>query len=252
MSQPDGWTANSPISQDAWADFQKQRAAVFDHLAYLRTSLYLLRQIAGFPFDKLTAEEDRIFFTMTGRALYETAVLAVTKLTTDQAGDVLTLNRFRNSVLKMLRPELADAFREQLKTTRFDEAAKSVAERVRDLRNARVAHLSLTEVLAASTPVVQLRELEQLADDTERLYEPLLFGASASFLPIAYDPTVRDANAHVDTDIEKILNSFARQSYALNLPEQNKLVWPRHRATMSADELDTFNYWRRRAGLPEA
>lgn len=252
MQQAEPWMSSSPIREDCWDDFHKQRAVVFDHLAYLRTALYLLRQIAAFPFDKLTPDEDRIFFTMTARGLYETAVLAITKLTTDAAGDFLTLNRFRNSVLKIIRPELADAFREDLKKTKFDATATSLTERAKELRNARLAHLSLAEVLSTSTPVVQLKDLEQLADDIETAYQPLLFGASASFLPLAYDPEVRAANKHVDTDIEKILNAFARQTYALNLPETNSKVWPYHRAKMSTDELQVFNYWRRRAGLADA
>lgn len=248
MQQAEPWNPQSPIRQECWDEFQKQRAVVFDHLAYLRTALYLLRQIAEFPFNQLTTNDDRIFFTMAARGLYETAILAVTKLTTDQ-GDVLTLNRFRNSVRTMLRPELVAGFSEQLKDTKFDAAAKALADRVKDLRNARIAHLTLAEVLAASTPIVYVQELTQLADDTEKLYEPLLFGASASFLPLPYDPDVRAANQPADTDIEKILNCFARQNYLLNQPEANPRVWPAQRAKMTAGEMNTFNYWRRRAGL---
>jgi hypothetical protein len=54
---------------------------------------------------------------------------------------------------------------------------------------------------------------------------------------------------HTNTDIEKILNAVARESYALNLPEKNAAVWPHHRAKMSDEELKTFDFWRGRAGL---
>jgi len=249
MQQAEQWNASSPVRQDAWDDFQKQRRVVFDQLAYLRTALYLLREVASFPFDKLVPENERIFFTVTARALYETAVLAITKLTTDE-GDVLTVNRFRNNVLKMLRPDLVDSFREQLKNTRFDAGLKDVAQRAKDLRNARLAHLSLDEILKGSTPLVLAKELEQLADELEKLYQPLLFGASASFLPIPYDPEVRAANPPQHTDIEKLLNAVARESYALNFPEKNARVWEHQRPSMSDEELKAFNFWRVRAGLP--
>lgn len=93
MQQTEQWNASLPIREEVWDDFQKQRRVVFDQLAYLRTALYLLREVASFPFDEFVAPDDRIFFTVAGRALYETAVLAITKLTTDE-GDVLTVNRF--------------------------------------------------------------------------------------------------------------------------------------------------------------
>src|SRR5206468_11014636 len=133
-------------------------------------------------------------------------------------GDVLTVNRFRNNVLKMLRPDLAGSFRDELKNTKFDTGLKDVAQRAKDLRNARLAHLSLDTVLQGSTPLVVAKELEQLADELEKLYQPLLFGASVSFLPVPYDPEIRAANSAQDTDIEKILNALARESYALNFP----------------------------------
>jgi hypothetical protein len=252
MQQADQWNASSPVRQDAWVDFQKQRRVVFDQLAYLRAALYLLREVATFPLDKLVPDTERIFFTVTARALYETAVLAITKLTTDEGDNVLTVNRFRNNVLKMLRPDLVDSFRDQLKNTKFDAAMKDVAKRAKDLRNARLAHLSLGEVLNASTPLVAGKELEQLADELEKLYEPLLFGATASFLPVPYDPEIRAANARQDTDIEKILNAVARESYALNFPEKNTRVWEQKRGSMTDEEVETFNFWRARAGLPPA
>jgi hypothetical protein len=68
-------------------------------------------------------------------------------------------------------------------------------QRAKNLRNARLAHLSLGEILKGSTPLVVAKELEQLADELEKLYQPLLFGASASFLPIPYDPEIRAANS---------------------------------------------------------
>lgn len=251
MQEDEQWNASSPIQQSAWDDYQKQRRVVFDQLAYLRTALYLLREIASFPFDKLVPDNDRIFFTMTARALYETAVLAITKLATD-GGNALTVFVFRNKVLTMIRPDLVDSFRDQLRTTKFDTATDALAKRAKALRNARLAHLSLNEVLNASTPLVMAQELEQLADELEKLYEPLLFGASASFLPVHYDPDVRAANPREATDIEKVLNAFAKESYALNLPEKNKAVWPHHREKMGDGELKTFNFWRVRAGLAPA
>jgi hypothetical protein len=145
---------------------------------------------------------------------------------------------------------LVESFSDELKNTKFDKALKDVAQRAKDLRNVRLAHLSLGEVLQGSTPLVAANELEQLADELEKLYQPMLFGGSASFLPVPYDPAIRGANSHQHTDIEKILNAVARESYALNFPEKNRRVWDIQRGSMTDEELKTFNFWRVRAGLP--
>ncbi|HEY2091273.1 MAG TPA: hypothetical protein VGJ81_05260 [Thermoanaerobaculia bacterium] len=144
---------------------------------------------------------------------------------------------------------MVESFRDKLKNTKFDAGLRDVAQRVKDLRNARHAHLSLQKILEGSTRLVAAQELESLADELEKLYKPLLFGASASFLPIPYDPEIRAANSQNETDIARLLNVVARESYSLNLPERDPRAWEKRRATMTDDALNTFNVWRRRAGL---
>ncbi|MGH9419551.1 MAG: hypothetical protein ACRD3J_06225, partial [Thermoanaerobaculia bacterium] len=73
---------DSPIRPECWSDFRKDYAVVWDQLVYLRTSLYLLRQIASFPVRRFLSFEDQWFLTGAGRALHEAVVLGVTKLVT--------------------------------------------------------------------------------------------------------------------------------------------------------------------------
>lgn len=148
----------------------------------------------------------------------------------------------------MLLPEAVDSFKRRLKETKFDAAARELADRARELRNNRLAHLSISEM----PPNVTLDELEQLVASVERLYEPLLFRAVAWFLPIEYVPEVRAANTPASVDIEEVLEGFARRSYTINMPERNPLAWPHHRQSMQPEKLEAVNLWRRRIGLPEA
>jgi hypothetical protein len=203
--------------------------------------------MADFPI-WVVAWDQQIFLRITARSFYDSVVLAVTKLVTDDSDDVVTLVRFRSAVAGMLVPEAVDNFRERLKLTKFDAAARDLADRVRQVRNTHVAHASVREIPSNFS----INELEQLVTYVEKLYEPLLFRASAWFLPIDYVPEVRAVNAPAKTDIEEVLDGFARRSYAINMPERNRLAWPHHREKMSPEKLATINRWRTRIGLPQA
>jgi hypothetical protein len=88
---------------------------------------------------------------------------------------------------------------------RFDKARTELRERARDLRDARVAHLLVKDVQNGSVLSLGLADLEALVSKAEKLYRPLLFGASATFLPFPYDPAVRAPDPATETDVEWIL-----------------------------------------------
>ena len=243
---------SSRIRSECEADYQKLSATIWDQLVYLRTSLYLLRKLVELPLQQFASSDDQWFFTIVRRALYEAAVLGVTKLTTDQDGDTLTINRCRNLVLTMLRPEVVGRFRTQLKEARFDKARNDLRNRARDLRDGRLAHLLLQDVRNGADLSLDFADLEALVSEAEKLYRPLLFGASATFLPFPYDPTAHAPNPATETDVDRILRLFARDSYILNEPELNAHWWPVLRQQKAVEEIEFINSWRKRVGLPEA
>jgi hypothetical protein len=240
-------SAEVALRAECREDFKHQSGRLFDQLTYLRTTLYLLKEVGDFPIWVLSWDH-QIFLRITASSFYDSVILAVTRLVADDSDDVVTLLRFRNAVGEMLVPEAASSFRERLKVTKFDTATRDLANRVRHLRNTRVAHSSAREIPSN----VSIDELEQLVAAVEKLYEPLLFRASAWFLPIDYVAEVRAANAPVKTDIEEVLDGFARRSYTINMPERNRLAWPHHRDRMAPEKLATINRWRVRIGLAEA
>jgi hypothetical protein len=243
---------NSHIRTECEAEYKKLSVAMWDQLVYLRTSLYLLRKLVEFPLQQFASSDDRWFFTIVRRALYEGVVMGVTKLTTDQDDDALTINRCRNLVLTMLQPELVEKFRKQLKRARFDKARNDLRRRARDLRNGRLAHLLLEAVRDGANISLDFADLEALVSEAENLYRPLMFGASVTFLPFPYDPTVRAPNPEAETDVDRLLRLFAGDSYILNEPERNAHWWPVLRKRKTDEEIEFINNWRKRVGLPEA
>lgn len=241
---------DSPIRPECWAEFCTDYAVVWDQLVFLRTSLFLLRQLADFPLRTLVQRDDQWFLTVVGRSLYETVILGLTKLVTDQKGDLLTIRGWRNRVRTMLLPERVAAYQEHLSDTALNRAAEMLAERARAFRDGHVAHLRLDDVRAGHLNSLALDDLERLVTDTERLFQPLLFGGSAGFLPPVYDPAIRASNEHRKTDLENILDFLAAGSFVLNEPETHPRTWSARRAKMNPDELAVFNDWRKRVGKP--
>jgi len=139
------WTPDSPLRQECWPEFQKLHAVIWDQLVFLHTTLFLFRQFAQFPV-RFLHPDDHWYLAITGRALLDSIILGVSRLTTDQAGDQLTLPRFRNLVLRMLRDDSTEQFRRDLKATSFEPSLTALADDLRELRDSRVAHLRLEDI----------------------------------------------------------------------------------------------------------
>lgn len=216
----------------------------------LEDNLLVIGELAQFPV-RFLHPDDQWFFAIIGRALLDSVVLGITRLT-DQGGDLLSLLRFRNLVFRMLREEATDEFRKTLKATSFDPATKALAVRARDLRDGRIAHLRLDDIKNGKAVSLALPELESLVLEMERLFRPLLFGAEVKLIPSVYDPQIRRVNRPWVTDYEAVLEALARKSHVLRYPEQDPEVWSDVRRTWKADDLAALNFWRRRIGLPEA
>jgi len=245
------WTPESPIREECWQEFQHLKAVLWDQLVFLHTSLFPLREVASFPVRWLKPD-DQWYLIITERALLDSVVLGINRLTTDQSGDLLTLPRFRNLVLAMVRGDSTTEFRRKLKSTSPDPALEDLARRARELRDGRIAHLRLEDIKHGVALKVAVSDLEALVGETERLFAPLLFGAEAKFVPPVYDPEVRQINSPWVTDYEAVLNGLARQSHVIAYPEQARDLWPRVRNEWPEDELKLLNHWRRRMGLPAA
>jgi len=240
------------IRDERREDYKTLSDVMWDQVVYLRTGCYLLRQIAEFPLKPFTSPDDRWFLAVVHRALYEAVLMGISKLLTDVGPDVVTIRRGRNIVLEMLKEEFRPSFKAKLKESKLEKSCEDLANRVREIRNGECAHLLEDSVKRGSLPSLDLTELEALLAQVEHLYQPLLFGASATFLPDKYDPEIRAANPPAATDIERILLLFARESFVVNEPEIKAPWWDDIRTKRSREQIAFMNHWRVKCGLPEA
>jgi hypothetical protein len=245
------WTETSPVRKDRWQEYHRLTSVFWDQLVYARTATFLLRELASFPMAKLLAWNKQVFLQVVSRALYDGAVLAVTKLVTDKGKTKLTIHRLRKRVAEMLNPDTPEDLVKKLEAELEDVELDAVLSRIKALRDRWVAHLSKEDLIGnRPVPMVAIRELERAVSGAESLYAPILLGESASFLVMDYDPEIRAANPPEATDYEIILNALARESYNLNLPS-NPGAWRAYRKRLNDTDLEAFNYWRQRVGLPQ-
>jgi hypothetical protein len=160
-------------------------------------------------------------------------------------------NRIRQCFIK---PEHVTKFSEQLAATRFDVETDRLLQKARDLRDRSIAHyLHGEQYRIREEDALTFQDLQPLSAKINSLFDVLTFGARSPKIPLEYHPGVRPPNGPDSrTDIEWLLDSFARESDLINLPETNPVPWAATRHGRSETWLKTFNSWRTKLGLPEA
>jgi hypothetical protein len=211
------------IDDDALSEYESKRAVFYNELVNLNTNIYIAEKIFDFPFDVFIGNWPT-FFRLVIDNFLNISVLIVTRLATDTDPDFYTLVQFKNRVLKLLKPEHQEAFRALLKQTRFDRETRDLLEKARNLRHGRIAHLK--EDFDAESTIRSLSELQTLRDRLNSLYDTLSFNVGSLFVPLEYYEDAWHPRGDKDqSDIEKLLDCVARDSYVLNMPEQNPEMW---------------------------
>jgi hypothetical protein len=223
---------------------------LFADLVDLNTIIYLAEQIIAFPFDLFVSPDDQTFFSVVMHSFSDSAVLTITKLATDQAGDLFTLLTFKNRVRELIKPEYRATFDARLKEARFDSETKTMLTKAKDLRNHRIGHTT-RDFVAGDIKLFRpsISQLRDLRDALNTLLDSLAFNVEYSMLPIPYDSRV--LRHHEKTDIEEILDGIAKNSFFLNMPERYPERWKYRRPSLSGNKLKSFNHYRRKFDLPE-
>ena len=99
---------------------------------------------------------------------------------------------------------------------------------------------------------ISLPELGNLRNKLNSLFDLLCFGHKKSVFLLEYNPRVQHPiDSDSRSDVEKLLDTIARQSSLLNLPEEQPAVWLRIREKWSQRELGVLSHYRKKFNLPE-
>ena len=243
------------IKESAWEEYSRGLNLIWLELARLNTSLYILQCLIDFPED-IIGKGRGDFIEHVGNALYESSLLVLSKLITDQGRDLHTLSQFMNLVLKeYVREEFRADFQASLRTCRLDKPNAALKARVKILRDGFLVHLNSPRLLDPNglpLPTVRFEELWKLTQAVNAQFRLVCFNSDYRLLPLDYDPVVRAANRRgPPPDIEYILDLVMRDSFFVNMPERKPRAWKSRRKTMTPEKLEMLNRYRRRFDLPE-
>lgn len=238
------------IEENSLAEYNAGMNFFYSELVDLNTIIYLAEKIIEFPFEVFAHPDKTIFFSVTMSSFYNSAILIITRLATDKEGDLYTLLRFKNRVRELIKPEYKIEFDNNLKNFRFNSNLKQILERARHLRLNRIAHTTNQYVqgsLTLSRP--NIIELKELRDALNALLGGISFNTEHMMLPVPYDTRFVQRQEQEPTDIEELLDSVAKNSYVLNMPETHPERWRHRHLRMSEEKLQQINLYRLKFGL---
>jgi hypothetical protein len=214
----------------------------FNELVRLNTNIAIVEQVIQFPFELFFLETPTFFRYVIANFL-DMSLLIITRLATDSGKDVYTLPHFKNRVMEeLVKPEYKEAFQNALKQAKFDKRTHDLLEQARKLRTEYVAHLSRQP--DPTTSPIDFEDLKILRDQLNSLLEALTPDRAHLFTPIQYYNRSK-------SDIEAILDSLAKTSNILHMPEENPVVWQIQYKRLTESEVSQFNIYRKKFGLPE-
>jgi hypothetical protein len=179
----------------------------------------------------------------------DAAALSLNSLLNDSSGLNLSLRRTTNAILKWIKPDYAEWYREKLSATRFDSDLRAIAKRVRSVRNKVIAHSEWEP--NSETPTVAPLVTDA---DLERLYTGAVSLFRACSLTAEYVIDIQDyaVTPTRPRAIDRYLALIARESAYLRQPEQRGDWWASTRNHLPPGSLDELNRWRAEFGLPPA
>jgi hypothetical protein len=244
------------VIEATWLDiYEHQREVLWWQLVTFNTNLFTLEKIETFPMRVfLPAYDDRIFWQTIRRSLVEAIIVCAWRIIVDKDKRVLTLVKFRDNILQHISDlELKNDLEMRLVQVDFDNRVSVLHKKIDRARQTHVAHLNrevqnTANKQGSETLSISLFELKELLKITGELFDVLCFDEHHDLWLWAYAENFREQHP---ADIDKLLDSIARNSYVLNLPEKEPHVIEQGLYQYTENELQVVNEYRRKFGLPE-
>jgi hypothetical protein len=242
-------------------EYHEKMRFFWSELVELNIILYLAEKIIEFPLKlfRPNHHDGHIFLGTVMDSFYQSAILLISRLATDEGSDCYTLFRFKNIMWNdWLTEKGKNRLRANLSTKAVKEGyIKDLAiKKVKELRRLRYAH-TLIESFDPNIEVYHpgLNDLKEICALLNSFFDTLTPHTNYGKLPVHYFVDASDTSwvqqEDHKTDIEEILDGIAQRSSLLNLPETSKGMWELQKPHLSEKEIEKFNYYRRKFNLPE-
>jgi len=247
----------SEIIHPAYVDaYELEVGGIANEITNFNANLYLLEKIFNFPWD-LILDDFGPFWEYVEKALFDSVILSIWKLSIDQDPQGLTLGRLRNKIVKdYIKPEFKDELIDRLKVASYDSKLAVIQGIYTENRHNYVAHFNFQKATAPTAEDIAARQLDfkvllGTRDLINSIYQVLSFDRYA-FLPVQYYPDSMNvaAGGPIGTDIDKLLDLIARHSEAVNMPERQPEFWEYFKESRFKEEIEVLAALRRKFGLP--
>ncbi len=256
-----GKSEEEMLTSTGLEEYRRVMEFFHESLYRLKISPFIVEQIERFPFDLFTTTDDRVFLSHVVMVFMDDSLMTVYKLVVDNEYSY-TMQEFKNKIAPpdrrksgFIKSEYRKSFTDRIRALYFDEKTKQVRKIVNDLRNDRIGHSTRDWVLGkSSVPLLELSRFHDLVKATQELFDTLSFTTDRRLLPVSYDPAVtHPRGADAQSDIEKILDAMARESYVLNMPENERFPgeWSEQCERLTSEQIAQINYYRKKFKLLE-
>jgi len=223
---------------------------IWFRLVLVHTNIIILEEVEKFPFERIYAPMDNIFWKMVYWNFLYLSILFIYGLVDDTGSDTNTILKLKRKLWKegWLKDE-HEKYRQALKKSDLHRDVKKIRKKVELMRNKAVAHQLLRSVTNIKVTGLSLLEIRKVYDETEKLFRMFSFGAD--YLTTFYIPGVVDGKPIVK-DVDELLDLIVKNSPWLNQPERRAPFWPAIREHKDPKDIEELNFWRKKFGLPDA
>jgi len=238
------------------AAYELEVGAIANEITNFNANLYLMEKIFHFP-GALILDDFGPFWEYVEKALFDSVILSIWKLCIDTDGEGLTLGKLRNKIVKdYIKPEFIDEFIDNLKAADYDKNMAALQGVYTEIRHNYVAHFNFKKATTPTAEEIAARQLDlkQLLgtrDLMNTMYQVLSLDRYA-YLPVQYYPDSMNiaTGGGPGTDIDRLLDLFAKNSEAVNMPDRQPEYWPVFRESRPPEEIQYLLGLRKKFGMP--
>ena len=237
-------------------EYKNGMAFLYRELKNLHVNIYLIETILQFPLKLFTDDiPDRaIFLSYFLDNAIDKCILIIANLIATRSRnsrDIYSLRTFQARLVELVKSEYKQTFEERMQENELDAHASDIYRRIKRLRDKQIVHLTkdyyaecYDDTLAKTH--LYIKEIKALCEKLYVWFHNLSFGCEYVMLyPCYWDDQPRGRRS----DIEEILNGIAHDSYILDMPERDPDQWAYLHPTLSQDDLDHLNEYRKKFGM---